>query len=80
MQRAILLRFHKDPEIIQNRIDILNHFNPEIPSYGLFGGTEEEFPLFQNLKDIEHVYLLDIKERDTKWRFSDHCVLQWYSK
>lgn len=79
MKRVILLRFHKGVDIVQNRIDLIRHFNPDIPIYGLFGGESKEFRKFESqLSGLEAVTLLNIKDRETKWRFSDLCILQWY--
>lgn len=79
MKRIILLRFHKDIDLVQNRIDLLKYFNPNIEIYGLFGGEKGEYDTFvKNLTNIENIYYLDIQERDIKWRFSDYGILQWY--
>lgn len=79
MKRIILLRFHKDLPVVQNRIDILKHFNPTMPIYGLFGGSADEFENFKNnLRGLDSIYFLDIPETDIKWRFSDWSILQWF--
>lgn len=81
MKRVILLRFHKDVHVVQNRIDILKHFNPAIPIHGLFGGVENEFTLFKkSLKGLESLHFLSITERDIKWRFSDWNILKWFTE
>lgn len=79
MKSIILLRFHKELEIVQNRIDLLHHFNKNIGIYGLFGGRHEEYSVFKNgLKGIQNISFLDIPDRDTKWKYSDLCILDWY--
>lgn len=79
MKRIVLLRFHKNFELVQNRIDLLRHYNPGIMIYCLYGGSKEEFPHFRDdLKGIEDVHYLDIDTYDIKWRFSDYSILQWY--
>lgn len=79
MKRIVLLRFHKDIELVQNRIELLHHYNPDIKVYGLFGGSKEDFPIFRDkLEGLKHVHFLDITEYDIKWRFSDYSILKWY--
>jgi hypothetical protein len=79
MKRIVLLRFHKNIKIVQNRIDLLHHYSPGISIYGLFGGLREDFPQFRDtLTGIEHVHYLDIDTYDIKWRFSDYSILTWF--
>lgn len=79
MKRIVLLRFHKNPSLVQNRINLINYFNPEIEIYGLFGGNKKELPDFEKLTGFKHLFFLDIKDRDIKWRFSDYSILNWYT-
>lgn len=81
MKRIILLRFHKDLEIVQNRIDILHHFNSELQIYGLFGGNKDELTQYRkNLHGLEHIHFLNITDREIKWKFSDVSILRWYQE
>lgn len=81
MQRIILLRFHKDIALTQNRIDLLKQFNPDTRIYGLFGGAQEDLDEFEkSLRGLEKVTFLHISDKDIKWRFSDYAILQWYQE
>jgi len=65
--------------MVQNRIDLLKHFNPDMEIHGMFGGKKEEFETYKKeLMGLDSIYYLDIAEYDTKWRFSDYCILTWY--
>lgn len=81
MNRAVLLRFHKDPQLVQNRIELLRYFNPNLPIYGLYGGIPEEFESFANqLTGLDHIATLDITDPNIKWRFSDFSILSWFEQ
>ncbi|MBD3280457.1 hypothetical protein GF389_02950 [Candidatus Dojkabacteria bacterium] len=75
----MLLRFHKNLQLVQNRIDVIKYFNPGISIYGLFGGNKDEYPIFRKkLKQVEHILFWDESDTDVKWRFSDLSILFWY--
>lgn len=81
MKRIILLRFHKDIEIVQNRIDLLKKFNPVIPIHGLFGGQESEFAHFNiKLQGLESLTQLVNQDSESLWKRSDESIREWYVK
>jgi hypothetical protein len=47
MKRIILFRYHANPLVCVDRLELLKKNNPDIPIYGIYGGIEEEFQLFK---------------------------------
>lgn len=79
MKRIVLLRFHKNKELVQNRINIIKYFNPDIHIYGLYGGPIEEVETFKSyLKGLENLFVLNSLNAKQAWRFSDYGILKWY--
>lgn len=80
MKRIILFRFHRNPVVCRNRIQLLRLFNPGIKIFGLFGGDEKNLPeMVKKLgKDLEHIYCISGKSPEWKWRNGDLALRLWY--
>ena len=80
MKRIGLLRYHNQAEMCINRLKLFHHFNPEVPVYGLFGGKEEEFSMYDDqLKDhLAGNYCLRNVSDEWKWRNGDLAFRLWY--
>lgn len=76
MDRAILFRFHKNPEICASRIRILKEMNPETPIYGLGEDIEGLEKLFE--AGMDHLYVINDKDSEWKWKNGDLAVKNWY--
>ncbi len=76
----IIFRFHKEPTVCLNRLELLKFYNPHTPIYGIYGGNEENLPEHQNML---HEYLCDIyaiksNSSEWKWKNFDLALLDWY--
>lgn len=80
MQRVILFRFHAYESTCQNRLRLLKRYNSHIPIFGLFGGLEKYYGRFQKklTGSLEHIYCLQNKTKEWKWRNGDLAVRLWF--
>jgi hypothetical protein len=80
LKRIALYRYHNNLDFCVNRIEFFRFYNPGIPVYGLFGGDEIEYQIFENRLD----HLLDgnfcIRGQSTlwKWKNGDLAIRLWY--
>ncbi|PKM92132.1 MAG: hypothetical protein CVU81_02130 [Euryarchaeota archaeon HGW-Euryarchaeota-1] len=79
MERIILFRFHKNPEVCRNRLHMLQKYNPDIKLFGLYGGLKKNFPKFK--KELgcffEHIWLIP-KDKDWNWKHGDLAIREWF--
>jgi mannosyltransferase OCH1-like enzyme len=81
MKKSIILfRFHKEPQICLNRLELLKLYNPDIPVYGIYGGKEEEFKAFERLlsRHLSGIYLIKNRTGEWKWQNFDLALREWY--
>jgi hypothetical protein len=80
VKEIILVRFHKEPQIIENRLDILKYFNPDLDIYGLFGGDDRFFDWETGniIEKTAHVYKLDMPYKGWAWVNGDLAMMQWF--
>lgn len=81
MNLAILFWFYKEPEICQNRLELLKKKNPEVKIYGLFGGEPSEAQKYQEKlgEYFDDFYAFTgNKESNWKWINGDLLILDWY--
>lgn len=81
MKLAILFWFYKEPEVCQNRLEILRQYNPQTPIYGLYGGDlaiadQYESALSPYLDDF--YTFSEAKDSHWKWIQGDLMITQWY--
>jgi hypothetical protein len=77
---VIIFRFHENPPVCLNRIELLKLYNPDIPVYGIYGGTEEDFREFDELLSgyLTGVYRIKNRTGEWKWRNFDLALREWY--
>ncbi|GAA3286384.1 hypothetical protein [Streptomyces lavendulae] len=77
----ILFRSHDNPHIARNRIEILRHFNPEIPIHVAFGGDDAgangSLVEFAGLVESFWVYP-ELRSDRWKWTHGDLIVKAWH--
>lgn len=83
MRLAILFWFYKFPDICENRLKILRHYNPEIQIFGLYGGdpqlsNEFELRLKPYLNDF-YTFAED-KSPHWKWYHGDRMITHWFTQ
>jgi len=84
MQLAVLFWFYKEPEICENRLQLIKKGNPDIKIFGLYGGKKSDA---QKYKKKLSKYLSDFyvsayhnKPKRWKWIHGDIMLLEWYLK
>lgn len=82
MQLAILFWFYKELDVCKNRLELLKKHNPGVKIYGLFGGKEEEAPLYQKELSsfLDDFYTSPFTDPDWKWLHGDLVLLDWFEK
>ena len=83
MNLAILFWFYKEPEICENRLQLLKKYNQNLKIYGLFGGEISESGTYREKlgKYLDDFYAFDLnKNSDWKWINGDLMILDWYDK
>jgi len=81
MKLAILFWFYKEPEICQNRLEILRQHNPTVPIYGLYGGDLAAAVHYQSALSpyLDDFYVFSgAKDSYWKWIQGDLMITQWY--
>lgn len=79
MKSIVCFRCHDYPPICSDRVDLLRHYNPDIPICAIFGGKPETAQAVRNgIEDrIEHWFETQ-KQPDWNWRNGDLAVRLWY--
>ena len=83
MKLAILFWFYKEPDVCENRLQLIKKFNPELQIFGLFGGDSKETGQYQKKlgKYLDDFYTFDSNsEKNWKWINGDLIILDWYEK
>jgi hypothetical protein len=79
-RRIILFRFHDQFDVIRERLRLLRHFNPDVPIYGLYGGSHEDwYDARQSVKDaVVHLHMWSAVDPYWKWLHGDLAVKEWF--
>lgn len=83
MKLAILFWFYKEPEICENRLQILKKYNPDLKIFGLYGGEMSKAEEYQEKlgKYLDDFYVFTVNtDEDWKWINGDLMILDWYDK
>jgi hypothetical protein len=81
MKLAILFWFYKEPEICQNRLELLRRYNPTTPIYGLYGGDLATIDGYQSALSpyLDDFYAFtEPKDSYWKWIQGDLMITQWF--
>lgn len=76
MERAILFRFHKNPEICTSRIRLLKEMNPEASVYGLGEDIQGVEKLYE--AGMEDLHIIEDKDSEWKWKNGDLAIKKWF--
>jgi hypothetical protein len=80
LRRIAIFRFHREPFVCRNRLRILRRLNPDIPVFGLYGGTLDHFrvparlgtrPLARYLDDLYYL-------PGRSWADHDMAIRSWF--
>lgn len=82
MNIAILFWFYKEPEICENRLQILKKYNPDLKIYGLYGGELSEADKYKKHlgEYFDDFYVSPYEDSDWKWINGDLMILEWFDK
>lgn len=82
VRRLVLFRFHGQPALCRNRLQLLRLFNPGADLFGLFGGQERRFPAFERKLEghLDGLYCLRGQTPQWKWRNSDLALQRWFQE
>ncbi len=77
----ILYRYHKDFDLVLQRIKLIKLIDPEIRLFGIFGG---EYSKFKEAEDyfsdyFENNYLIKVEDGKWKWLHADITYQMWYN-
>jgi len=78
MKRIVLFRFHKEPEICKNRLELIKKLNPGIKIYAYFEEKEKYKPFEILNKYLEHVYFIKGKTSHWFWFNPDLAIRMWF--
>ncbi len=78
--RIILYRYHDNLDFCKDRLSFIKKNNPTTPIYGLFGGKEEEYPVFNKELSVffNGNYCIKGKSGIWKWKHSDLAFRLWF--
>ncbi len=82
MRLAILFWFYKDIPVCENRLKLLRKYNPDVPIYGLYGGSIADGNLYSSAlsKYLDDFYVFDHqKDAYWKWLNGDLMITEWFS-
>ncbi|MCG8699623.1 MAG: hypothetical protein MI922_16330 [Bacteroidales bacterium] len=81
MKRIILFRYHKDFELIKQRVKLIRLINPEVSVHGLYGGEINADGLSELENDcLDSNYTLTETDSEKKWMHADVQYIEWYKK
>lgn len=82
MKLAILFWFYKEPEVCENRLQLLKKYNPDLKIYGLFGGEKNESGRYKKLLGnyLDDFYVSYFENCNWKWINGDLMILDWFQK
>jgi hypothetical protein len=80
LKRIALYRYHNNLDFCINRIEYFREFNPDTPVYGLYGGDENEYPVFDEglAQLLTGNYCIKGQSTFWKWKNGDLAIRLWY--
>jgi hypothetical protein len=80
-QPRILFRFHKDPAVCIQNLQILRRLNPGLAIDGLYGGENVRENLPEELTQLfDTFWAIPIEDPYYKWKNGDLCARWWYKE
>ncbi len=83
MNLAVLFWFYKEPEVCENRLQLIKKYNSNLKIYGLFGGELSDTEIYKEKlgRYLDDFYVFDSnKNVDWKWINGDLMILDWYNE
>ncbi len=76
----VIYRYHKDFDLVRERLKLIKYFDPEIRIYGIFGGNSSNFDEATKSLDnlIENNYLVKSEDGNWKWLHADITYKMWF--
>ena len=81
MKLATLFRFYKEPEICENRLQILKKYNPDLQIFGLYGGPAKDTEKYKEKlgKYFDDFYTSPYTDSYRKREHGDLVLLERYT-
>lgn len=82
MDKAIVFRFYKEPEICLNHLEIVKKHNPGVKVFGLYGWKQEESNTYKTiLKDqLDDFYISPYTDSHRKRENWDLVLADWFTQ
>lgn len=78
VRRIIVFRFHKAPLVCRSRVALLRELNPEVPIYGVFGGSRASLRgVGKALLGLDSLHA-SRESAEWNWQHSDLVLAAWY--
>lgn len=71
MDRIVVFRFHRDPDLCRSRLRVLRRLNPGVPVYGL----GEPIGLAGEFADL---HVIGDRDAEWKWQHGDLALARWF--
>ena len=80
MSFIVLYRYHTNFELVKSRLRLIKHIDPNIPIYGIYGGSKEDFLESSKVLNefLEDNYLVKVEDGRWKWLHADITYKMWY--
>lgn len=82
MDLCTLFWFYKEPEICENRLQLIRKYNPDIKIFGLYGGNIEDEQKYKSLLGsyLDDFYTCPFSDSHYKWIHGDLVLLDWFNQ
>lgn len=80
---AVLFWFYREPDICENRLQLLKKHNSDLKIFGLYGGEISKTDEYKNKigRYLDDFYVFTASpDEDWKWINGDLMILDWYDK
>jgi hypothetical protein len=80
MKHIVLFRYHGHPDRNLELLRFQKFLNPTVSFYGLFGGSEQDFPAVSKALEsvLEGNFLIRDRSTEWKWKHSDMAYQLWH--
>lgn len=79
-KKIVLFRFHDKFGICRNKLEVIEHYNPGIEMYGLFGGETKDLARAKKMLGgkLLDIYQVPVLDSHWKWQNGDLSLCDWY--